>query len=206
MTAPQHVRALISSAALASNARRLRGVADLRRDAWGHGLIGCAPVVHAAGLEIADDREPAGDVVDPAALWGLPGAQATPVMTLIGSVLSTKTLRAGEGVSYGYTFRAATDTRIALVCGGYAQGVVREVGNGVRVRIGDALLPIVGRVAMDACVVDIGAHTVGRGDDVVYFGDPAAGDPALRDWTAATGLQAAEIVSLVGARARRVAA
>ena len=47
----------------------------------------------------------------------------------VGTVLVVKPLRAGEGVSYGYTHRAARDTRIALVVGGYAQGIVRALGN-----------------------------------------------------------------------------
>ena len=55
-------------------------------------------------------------------------------MRLTGSVLLTKALRAGEGVSYGYTHRADADTRVALVTGGYAQGVVRGLGDRISVR------------------------------------------------------------------------
>jgi alanine racemase len=92
---------------------------------------------------------------------------------------------------------------VGLVAGGYAQGVVREVGNRVAVRVGDHTAPIVGRVAMDACVVDLGDADASPGADVVFFGDPARHEPSLADWEAATGLRAAEIVSLAGARARR---
>jgi alanine racemase len=66
-----------------------------------------------------------------------------------------------------------------------------------------ASVPIVGRVAMDACVIDIGALEVDRGDDVVFFGDPRSGEPGLDEWTSATGLSGAEIVGLAGARAVR---
>lgn len=204
MAVPRPVRAQISASALSHNARRARGVADVRRDAYGHGLSVCAPLLAEAGLELCtDERETDADLIDAAALWGLPSGGGRPVMSLCGSVLSTKLLRAGEGVSYGYTFRAPRDTRVALVCGGYAQGIVRELGNRVDVGIAGATVPIVGRVAMDACVVDIGGLEVARGDEVVFFGDPAAGLPGLDAWARATGMDPAEIVSLVGARAAR---
>ncbi|QAY61312.1 alanine racemase [Microbacterium protaetiae] len=204
MPDPQPVRALISVEALTRNARSAAGVADVRRDAFGHGLALCAPVLTASGLGLLGDGDSSeGEVVDPIQLWGLPGGSGVPVMSLHGSVLSTKILRAGEGVSYGYTFRAAVDTRVALVSGGYAQGIVREVGNRVQVGVAGTTAPIVGRVAMDACVIDIGDLEVACGDEVVFFGDPAAGEPGLAAWTEATGLTGAEIVSLAGARSRR---
>ncbi|MEQ6898423.1 alanine racemase C-terminal domain-containing protein [Microbacterium sp. KR10-403] len=204
MASPRPVRALISLAALAENAHGLWGVADVRRDAYGHGLDVCGPVLAEQGLALwTDEVRPEGPVIDPVRLWGLPGGGTRPVMALRGSVLSTKPLRAGEGVSYGYTFRAELDTRVALVSGGYAQGVVREIGNRARVRVAGQDVPIVGRVAMDACVIDIGATEVDRGDEVAFFGDPRAGDPDLAVWTDATGLGPAEIVSLVGARSAR---
>ncbi|MBN9187598.1 MAG: alanine racemase, partial [Microbacterium sp.] len=56
-------------------------------------------------------------------------------MSLVGRVLSTKVLLADEGVSYGLTYRAPEDTHIALVTGGYAQGVLRGLGNRVSVSI-----------------------------------------------------------------------
>jgi len=204
MPAPRPVRAQISSSALAQNARRVHGVADVRRDAYGHGLSVCAPLLAEAGLGLCtDEHETDAELIDAAELWGLPAGTGRPVMSLSGSVLSTKVLRAGEGVSYGYSFRASHDTRVALVCGGYAQGIVRELGNRARVGIAGALVPIVGRVAMDACVVDIGELEIARGDEVVFFGDPAAGVPGLDVWVSVTGLSAVEIVSLVGARAAR---
>ncbi|GAA3771288.1 hypothetical protein GCM10022240_24310 [Microbacterium kribbense] len=212
---PSPVRTVISHAALRHNAQRLIDRApgraplwaDLRRDAWGHGLTECAQTLTEAGMRILTDADAdaAGDadVVDPAALWGFAGAGCRPVMSLYGSVLSVKPLLAGEGVSYGYTFRAAVDTTVGLVGGGYAQGIVRELGNRVRVQVGGALLPVIGRVAMDACVVDLQDTPAAAGCDVCFFGDPGQGRPALADWCAVTGLTAGEITTLAGARATR---
>ncbi|WP_235038104.1 alanine racemase [Microbacterium sp. 18062] len=199
------------------SAGRHGDVVDLRRDARGHGLEQVAEallegtdsdlLVDATDLERWGGRSSrlwtAGRAtLEPAAAFGL-GPSGRPAMTLVGTVLGVKGLRAGEGVSYGYTHRAASDTRIALVTGGYAQGIPRIVGNRVSVAIEGRRLPIIGRVAMDVCVVDLEDSDVRRGAEVVYFGDPAAGAPSLSDWTAASGLGAAELVTGVGLRVAR---
>ncbi len=140
-----------------------------------------------------------GNPTSPEAVYGLSDG-FTPVLRLSGFVLSLKPLRAGEGVSYGYTHRAPRDTIVALVTGGYAQGVVRALGNAATVRIAGERHPIVGRVAMDVCVVDVGAAPVAPGDEVVFFGDPSRGEPSLNEWTAASGMTASELVTAVGLR------
>ena len=211
--------ARISRAAIAAN---LAGIApasgfavDLRGDAYGHGAADVAEWCAALGAGAARTdagrgagplREADADapVLDAADLFGLTAGR-TPAMRLSGTALVIKALRAGEGVSYGYRHRAARDTRIALVTGGYAQGVVRSLGGVADVVIGGARHPIVGRVAMDVCMVDIGGAEVRRGDEAVFFGDPAVGEPAVREWAPATGLRAAEIVTAIGRRALREA-
>ena len=211
--------ARVDLAAIVANVRAeaaARPLVDLRADAFGHGT----GTVAAALLEgtdahlLVDDVDAGVDLprhrlamaaderpCEAGAVYGL--GHGVPAMTLIGTVLGVKILRAGEGVSYGYLHRASADTRIALVTGGYAQGVVRSLGGQARVRIGPGLFPIVGRVAMDVCVVDIGDARVVRGAPAVFFGDPGRGDPAVAQWAAATGLTAEEIVTAVGVHVRR---
>jgi len=135
-------------------------------------------------------------------VYGL-SAGFRPALTLSGWVLSLKRLDAGDGVSYGYTYRAPHETTVALVTGGYAQGVVRALGNSASVLIAGERHPIVGRVAMDVCVVEIGNAGVSRGDEVLFFGDPAFSAPTLGEWTAATGMTAGELVTAVGLRSSR---
>jgi alanine racemase len=207
--APQ---ATISMRALVANARlAVRGAAEpqydpivLRSDAWGHGAGLVRRVLAEAGLR-ARTGGADGGAVDPLTVFGLPGGApgSRPVMRLHGSVLSVKKVAAGEGVSYGYAYRVPHDTRVALVTGGYAQGVVRALGGGVSVRLGGGLHPIVGRVAMDACVVEIGDADVSRADELVFFGDPESGEPSLAEWEHASGLTAAELVTAVGLHAAR---
>ncbi|MEZ3156919.1 alanine racemase C-terminal domain-containing protein [Microbacterium sp. BWR-S6Y] len=190
--------ALLSAEALRANAAHApaaSGPNALAADAWGHGAEWVASVIAEMGGDAA--------TLDPAALYGLPGAHTRPVMSLRGRALGTKPLLRGEGVSYGYTHRAPHDTTVALVTGGYAQGVVRSLGNRATVSIDGRRHRIVGRVAMDVSVVDVGEAPIARGAEVVFFGDPAQGHPSLEEWTDATGLTAAEIVAAVGSRAER---
>lgn len=215
---------MISLPALGVNLRaviaaRAGAVIDLRADAWGHGADAVARAAVAAGADrlLIDEADAAAlaRVVDPGrlqltgtgtspeAVYGLT-AGFEPVLSLRGRVLSLKRLKAGEGVSYGYTHRAPRDTRVALVTGGYAQGVVRALGNAASVRVAGQRHPIIGRVAMDVCVVDVGPEAaVRRGDDVVFFGAGDADAPSLSEWSDATGLTAAELVTAVGLRNAR---
>ena len=222
--------ACVSTRALARNAHIALSklpvgtpcVADLRADAWGHGALAVAAELLAAGVDgLLVDDAPAARLlteagvpgattdaapdIDPLTLFGLPGGapDAVPAMRLAGTVLGVKRLAAGEGVSYGYAFRAPADTRIALVTGGYAQGIVRGLGNSAHVTIGRVRHPIVGRIAMDVCVVDIGDAQVARGEEAVFFGDPGRGEPSIGEWAASTGMGVGELVTAVGLRATR---
>lgn len=198
-------RAALLRNALASQARTYTS-RILRSDAWGHGADTVVDALSEAGLTLADPAAAATpDTLDPVALFGLPGSPAasTPALRFSGAVLATKDLRAGEGVSYGYLYRAAADTRIALVTGGYGQGVVRSLGGSVDVSFAGRRRPIVGRVAMDVCVVEIADAAIQRGDEAVFFGDPARDEPSLGEWCAATGLSGGELATAAGLHATR---
>lgn len=201
----------VSRGALAHNASQARGrgirhhsAELLDADAWGHGAALVGEMLAAQGFTVAD--EDAGRTLLTADdLFGLPDAVpgALPALRLTGTVLSVKELRAGEGVSYGYAFRAPDDTRVALVTGGYAQGIVRALGNEADVSLSGVRHRIVGRVAMDVCVVDVPDADVRRGDVALFLGDAAAGEPALADWVRITGWTAGELITAVGLRAVR---
>ena len=91
---------------------------------------------------------------------------------------------------------------LALVPLGYADGVPRAAVD-VPVRIGDARLPIVGRVAMDQFVVDAGDAPVAVGDRAVLWGDPEHGDPHVDEWADAAGTIGYELVTRLGRRVHR---
>ncbi|MFT4051719.1 MAG: alanine racemase [Microbacterium sp.] len=126
-----------------------------------------------------------------------------PAMTLRAAVTAVRRVPAGQGVSYGYLHRTAGETTLALVPLGYADGVPRAASGAAAVRIGGAVFPVAGRIAMDQFVVDVGDSPVAVGDEAVLFGDPARGLPPVEAWADAAGTINYEIVTRIGARVPR---
>jgi len=126
-----------------------------------------------------------------------------PVMTLRACVAAVRRVEAGVGVSYSHTWRAERPTTLALVPLGYADGIPRHASSRAEVLLAGRRRPVVGRIAMDQFVVDVGDDEVAVGDDVVLFGDPATGAPSADDWADAADTIGYEIVTRVGQRVPR---
>lgn len=124
-----------------------------------------------------------------AGVYGLatPAGMATePVMTLTAEVIAVKRVTAGTGVSYGYTYRAPGDTTIGLVSIGYADGVPRLGSNTASASIAGVAFPVVGRIAMDQLVLDLGSAEAQPGDIATVFGSAALGAPTAIEWAQRT--------------------
>jgi len=94
-----------------------------------------------------------------------------PVMELRSTVVLIKKIKKGESVSYGRTWTAESDTLIAVLSVGYADGFPRLASNKWQVLIGNQLYPLVGRISMDQCCVNLGNKTkINRWDEAVIFG------------------------------------
>ncbi len=94
-----------------------------------------------------------------------------PVMTVKSVVSMVKTIHKGDTVSYGRTFTAKRDMRVATVTAGYADGYPRRLSGKGYVIINGMAAPIIGRICMDQMVIDItGIHDVCEGDEVILFG------------------------------------
>ncbi|WP_366513461.1 alanine racemase [Herbiconiux sp.] len=127
-----------------------------------------------------------------------------PAMRVESRLISVKRVTAGTGVSYGYTYHAPRDSWLGLVPLGYADGIPRHVSNRGSVWVGGSVHPIVGRVAMDQFVVDLGSLQASVGDRVVLFGDRMDGEPSADDWAEAAATINYEIVTRLGRRVERV--
>jgi alanine racemase len=79
----------------------------------------------------------------------------TPAMTLETTVISTRTVPAGETVGYGGTWRAARTTRLAILAAGYGDGLPWSLPSGTPVIVQGERAPLVGRVSMDMIAVDV---------------------------------------------------
>lgn len=129
-----------------------------------------------------------------------------PVMELFSEVIAVRRVPAGTGVSYGYTHRTGSETTLVLVPLGYADGMPRHASGRAHVTIGGVRHPVVGRIAMDQLVVDVGDAPVRLGDEVIAWGDPARGAVGADEWAEAAGTIGYEIVTRVGPRVARVVA
>ena len=120
-----------------------------------------------------------------------------PVMCAEGTVVQTKRVAAGEGVSYGYLYRTSRETTLALIPIGYAEGIPRNATGKAEVCINGKRYPILSRIAMDQFVVDVGDASVSPGDRVVIFGDCG---PTADDLAEAAETINYEIVTRIGGR------
>ncbi|RNE63954.1 alanine racemase [Cryobacterium tepidiphilum] len=126
-----------------------------------------------------------------------------PAMTLQGQLASVRRVPEGTGVSYDYTWRADSDTSLALVPFGYADGIPRQASGRAEVALDSGCHPAVGRIAMDQFVVNLGGTPAAVGDRVVVFGDPATGVPSATDWANAASTINYDIVTGIGNRVTR---
>jgi alanine racemase len=128
-----------------------------------------------------------------------------PAMTVKCTVALVKSVRAGEGVSYGHTWIAERDTTVALMPIGYADGVFRSLGGRLDVLINGRRRPGVGRICMDQFVVDLGpGHAdVAEGDEAILFGPGSRGEPTAQEWADLLGTIHYEIVTSPRGRVTR---
>ena len=126
-----------------------------------------------------------------------------PAMTAVSKVSQIKQVPAGQGVSYNYLHRTDSETNLALVPVGYAEGLPRAATGSAEVSIRGKRYPIKSQIAMDQFVLDVGNDSVRAGDEVVIFGDAASGVPSADDLAQAAGTINYEIVTRMGGRFQR---
>ena len=86
---------------------------------------------------------------------GLPFEQARQVVTLDVPVIQHREVAAGESVGYGNAWIATEPSKIATIAAGYADGIFRAAGNGLKLYAQGQPCPVRGRISMDMIGVDI---------------------------------------------------
>ncbi|HVF20464.1 MAG TPA: alanine racemase [Mycobacteriales bacterium] len=127
-----------------------------------------------------------------------------PAMRLRARIALTKDVPAGTGVSYGHRHVTSSDTRLALVPVGYADGIPRCAAGRAEVLVGGRRRTIAGTVCMDQLVVEVGHDEVSTGDEAIVFGPGDDGEPTADEWARSVGTIGYEVVTRVGARVPRV--
>ena len=127
-----------------------------------------------------------------------------PAMTLRARLAHVKEIDVGTAVSYGGTWSATQPTTVGLVPVGYADGIPRAASNAGQVLINGRMCPVLGVIAMDQFVVDLGSDAGDRpGDEVLVFGAGDHGEPTAEDWAQWAGTIGYEIVTRIGPRVPR---
>ena len=100
------------------------------------------------------------------------GAKLRNVCTLETTILSVKTVKAGETIGYGRHTKLTEDRTIAVIPIGYADGFDRRFSNyGGEVWVRGKRCPVVGNVCMDQAMVDVTGTDARPGDLVEVFGE-----------------------------------
>jgi len=129
-----------------------------------------------------------------------------PVMTWKTRICLVRDVPKGSSISYGRTFIAPRNMRVATLSAGYADGYPWHLSNrGAGVLVRGKRCPLLGRVTMDLMVIDVsGLDDVEVGDDVVLMGRDGSEEIPCSELGEKAGTITWEIITRIGARVRRV--
>lgn len=114
-------------------------------------------------------------------------------------------IKKGEGVGYGYSFMAERDTLVGTLPVGYSDGYMRCLGNKGEVSIKGKKAPVIGKICMDQCMIDLTDIPEAKiGDEVVLLGESSKDIVRLADIAEKVDTNRNEILSIIGRRVPRV--
>lgn len=96
------------------------------------------------------------------------------VISLKAQIVQIRSVKKGEFIGYGEHFYTNEETLVGVLALGYADGLVRALGNRIQVVINNQLAPLIGKVCMDQCFVKLNDIQAKEGDEVILFGDKSA--------------------------------
>ncbi|MGN8428978.1 alanine racemase [Helicobacter pylori] len=96
------------------------------------------------------------------------------VISLKARIVQIKRVKKGELIGYGKHFYTNEETLVGVLALGYADGLVRALGNRIQVAINNQLAHLIGKVCMDQCFVKLNGIEAKEGDEVILFGDKSA--------------------------------
>ena len=127
-----------------------------------------------------------------------------PVLSLRARLSYVQDVQAGEGVSYGLTFRPGENTRIGTVPLGYGDGYSRLLSNRASVLIMGRRYPVVGNVCMDQLMVDLDGSAYEPGEAVTLVGADGQESVTLEELADIVGTINYELACMLGARLPRL--
>ena len=125
-----------------------------------------------------------------------------PAMTIKAQLHLVKRANAGDAVGYGGVETLKHETILGVVAMGYSDGLPRGTANTTGVVYDGHFAPLVGRISMDQCVVDLGPDSKAEaGDYVIVMGN---GGYSIDQWAKAANTINYEIVTRIASRVPRI--
>lgn len=127
-----------------------------------------------------------------------------PVMSVESEVGTIKMINAGDTVSYGRNYKAASRTKVVSVPIGYADGINRSLTNRVKAIINGKYYKQIGTITMDRIMFDLGNDNVNIGDKVILLGKMDKHEVTAWDWSKLLNTIPYEITCSISKRMPRI--
>ncbi len=128
-----------------------------------------------------------------------------PAMQFKTRVTNVKKVAKGSPVSYGGTFVTDKEMVIATIPVGYADGFPRNLGDKAKVIVGGKIVPVLGRICMDQCMIDVtSVNNISVNDEVTVFGKQGDSNIPVESVAEFSNTINYEILCSVGKRIPRV--
>ncbi|GAA8592449.1 alanine racemase [Helicobacter pylori] len=126
------------------------------------------------------------------------------VISLKARIVQIKRVKKGEFIGYGEHFYTNEETLVGVLALGYADGLVRDLGNRIQVAINNQLAPLIGKVCMDQCFVKLNGIEAKEGDEVILFGDKSTKANDASEIATLLNTIPYEVISTLSKRLERV--
>ncbi|GAA8256803.1 alanine racemase [Helicobacter pylori] len=126
------------------------------------------------------------------------------VISLKARIVQIRSVKKGEFIGYGEHFYTNEETLVGVLALGYADGLMRALGNRIQVAINNQLAPLIGKVCMDQCFVKLNNIQAKEGDEVILFGDKSAKANDASEIAALLNTIPYETISTLSKRLERV--
>lgn len=126
-------------------------------------------------------------------------------MALKANICHVKNVKAGVNIGYGCTYTTTRAAKIATLPLGYADGYTRLLSNKGVALVRGQRVPIVGRICMDQCMLDVSeVDDAEMGDEAVLFGKQGKDFLSIDEVAELIGTINYEIVCMISARVPRI--
>jgi alanine racemase len=132
-------------------------------------------------------------------------ADLKPLMSLKTTIAAIRPFEAGITVSYGRTYKTPDARTIAVCPIGYADGLPRRLSGDLKFLLQGKKVPVVGRICMDMCMIDITDVPEAKvGDTVTVIGQDGDLENTWDDWARKLGTITYELVCDINKRVPRL--